>query len=233
MSKKLEQFVKDNREDFDKFEPGPVVWHNIQQQLKKPAQKQGILISMKMLRWSAAAAIIIILGAGAYYFINHNKTGKEEQYAKNKPETKATNNLPVVTNHDSANKETPVTPQNLVIDKTDNQQLASNNNTDDAEYNEELVHYTRLVELKQNQIMKIKTTEPLLYQKFAGDINKLDSTFHTLKKQLPVNPNREQILEAMIQNLQFQEALLNQQLNIIKKIKQTKKAEYEKAYRSA
>ena len=72
MSKKLEQFVKDNREDFDKFEPGPVVWHNIQQQLKKPAQKQGILISMKVLRWSAAAAIIIILGAGAYYFINNN-----------------------------------------------------------------------------------------------------------------------------------------------------------------
>ena len=227
MSKKLEQFVKDNREDFDKFEPGPVVWHNIQQQLKKPAQKQGILISMKVLRWSAAAAIIIILGAGAYYFINNNKKGKENELATNKKETKATNDLPVVTPHDSVTKEIP---QNLAHNKTDDQQLVK---SDDAEFNEEIVHYTRLVELKQNQIMKIKTTEPLLYQKFAGDINKLDSTFHTLKKQLPVNPNREQILEAMIQNLQFQEALLNQQLNIIKKIKQTKKTEYEKAYRSA
>ena len=67
----------------------------------------------------------------------------------------------------------------------------------------------------------------------AGDFNKLDSTFHILKKQLPVNPNREQILEAMIQNLQYQEALLNQQLNIIKKINNTKKQAYEKAYRSA
>ena len=227
MSKKLEQFVKDNREDFDKFEPGPVVWHNIQQQLKKPAQKQGILISMKVLRWSAAAAIIIILGAGAYYFINNNKKGKENELATNKKETKVTNDLPVVTPHDSVTKEIP---QNLAHNKTDDQQLVK---SDDAEFNEEIVHYTRLVELKQNQIMKIKTTEPLLYQKFAGDINKLDSTFHTLKKQLPVNPNREQILEAMIQNLQFQEALLNQQLNIIKKIKQTKKTEYEKAYRSA
>lgn len=230
MSKKLEQFVKDNREDFDKFEPGPVVWHNIQQQLKKPAGRQGILISMNVLRWSAAAAIIILLGAGAYYFINNNKNGKETELAKNKKETKATNDLPVVTPHDSVTKEIP---QNLVPQNPDDTQLAKNDRTDNEEYNEELVHYTRLVELKQNQIMKIKKTEPLLYQKFAGDINRLDSTFHTLKKQLPVNPNREQILEAMIQNLQFQEALLNQQLNIIKKIKQTKKTEYEKAYRSA
>ena len=69
-----------------------------------------------------------------------------------------------------------------------------------------------------------------MYKQFAGDFNKLDSTFHTLKKQLPVNPNREQILEAMIQNLQYQEALLNQQLNIIKKINNTKKEAYENAF---
>jgi len=226
MSNHLEDFVKNNREDFDKFEPGPVVWNNIQQELKKPAAKEGILISMKVLRWSAAAAILLVLGTGAWYFITNKKNESGIAQTKEQPKT---NDLPVVTPHDTA-KETPDGQQNIQPAKKDDASLAKN---DDQEYNEELYHYARLVELKQNEIKKIKNDEPLLYQQFAGDFNKLDSTFHTLKKQLPVNPNREQILEAMIQNLQYQEALLNQQLNIIKKINNTKKQAYEKAYRSA
>ncbi|MEP6724381.1 MAG: hypothetical protein ABJC98_01135 [Bacteroidota bacterium] len=224
----LEDFVKNNRDDFDKFEPGPVVWHNIQQQLKKPAEKKGILISMKVLRWSAAAAIILALGAGTFYYVTHNKKTPDMAGVKDLPA--ATNDLPVVAQKE-IKKETPDTAEHSVPNKINNDtQLAQN---DDADANEELAHYARLVEIKQNQIKKIKKDEPLLYQQFAGDFNKLDSTFHTLKKQLPVNPNREQILEAMIQNLQYQEALLNQQLNVIKKINNTKKEAYEKAYRSA
>jgi hypothetical protein len=186
---------------------------------------------MRVLRWSAAAAVVVLMGLGVYYFIsnsnNHNPL--KQEIAKGQPKT---NNLPVITPRDSS-VEAPVNKDKIVPEKVnDNAQLAKNEN-EDAAYNEEIIHYTRLVELKQNQLMKIKKDEPLLYQQFAGDINKLDSTFHTLKKQLPLNPNREQILEAMIQNLQFQEALLNQQLNIIKKINNTKKEAYEKAYRSA
>ncbi len=226
MSKRLEQFVQDNREDFDKFEPGPVVWHNIQQQLKKPAEKKGILITMKAIRWSAAAAVIIMLGVGGYFYMKSKdvvvqpiaETGKKQPNADT-PLVKKDNALPV---HDSL--------QDINNNPTNSEQLAQNNDADES--NEELIHYTRLIEIKQNQIRKIKKDEPLLYQQFAGDINKLDSNFHLLKKQLPVNPNREQILEAMIQNLQLQEAVLNQQLNIIKKINQTKKVEYEKAYKS-
>jgi hypothetical protein len=43
-----------------------------------------------------------------------------------------------------------------------------------------------------------------------------------LKDQLPKNPNQEELLKAMIQNLQWQIDLLNQQLNIIQKIKEAK-----------
>jgi len=226
MSNRLEDFINNNREEFDKFEPGPVVWHNIQQELKKPAGKKGILISMPVLRWSAAAAIVLILGAGAYYFLGNKKNAIE---IAGGPKG---NNLPVVP-LPNAVKETPADTQLTTPIKKEEGQPAKNEDVNDQSYNEELYHYARLVELKQNEIKKIKKDEPLLYQQFAGDFNKLDSTFHILKKQLPVNPNREQILEAMIQNLQYQEALLNQQLNIIKKINNTKKQAYEKAYRSA
>jgi hypothetical protein len=54
-----------------------------------------------------------------------------------------------------------------------------------------------------------------------------------LQKQLPKNPNHEQLLEAMIQNLQLQMKLLNQQLDIIKQINHSKKSAYENAYKSA
>lgn len=229
MSNRLEDFINNNREDFDKFEPGPVVWHNIQQELKKPAGKKGILISVSVLRWSAAAAIVLMLGAGAYYFLGNKKNAVELAKGNDRPES---NNLPVVPPHDTTN-DTPNNTNGKEPAPKEEPQLAKNDLNNDQSYNEELYHYTRLVELKQNEIKKIKKDEPLLYLQFAGDFNKLDSTFHILKKQLPVNPNREQILEAMIQNLQYQEALLNQQLNIIKKINNTKKQAYEKALRSA
>jgi hypothetical protein len=230
MSKHLEDFVKNNREDFDNYEPGPVVWHNIQQQLKKPAGKQGILISMKTLRWSAAAAVIILLGAGVWYYMQHNAPTKQENMAQEvKKNPAASNDLPEVAKLEPA-KETPVLPAQVQPNKIINDTPLADNA--DADRNEEMIHYTRLVELKQKQISRIQKEEPLLYRQFAGDFNRLDSTFHILKKELPVNPNREQILEAMIQNLQYQEALLNQQLNIIKKIKHSKKEAYEKAYRS-
>ena len=232
MSKQLEDFVKNNREDFDKFEPGPVVWNNIQQQLKKTAGKQGILISMKTLRWSAAAAIVLLLGAGAWYFVQHNKKNENKTEMAGVKEKPASNDLPVIA--DNHTKKETSAAEHLQPNKIQNDAPLSTKeaSSPDEEYNEELVHYARLVELKQHQIKRIQNDEPLLYSKFAGDFKKLDSTFHILKKQLPVNPNREQILEAMIQNLQYQEALLNQQLNIIKKINHSKKQAYEQAYKT-
>jgi hypothetical protein len=101
-----------------------------------------------------------------------------------------------------------------------------------AEQNEEMYHYAKLVEIKQKELKSIEKDEPLLYQKFSMDVNKLDSAYHGLQDQLPKNPNREQILEAMLQNLQLQMGLLNHQLDIIKQINHSKKTEYEKAYKT-
>jgi len=89
-------------------------------------------------------------------------------------------------------------------------------------YAKEVYHFTQLIELKQSEIRQIEKDDPELYKQFVGDINKLDSSYKKLKEELPSNPNREQLLEAMIQNLQLQTDLLNQQLQIIQKIKQSK-----------
>jgi hypothetical protein len=112
----------------------------------------------------------------------------------------------------------------------------SQDNTDggmDAAVNEEMYHYARLVELKHKELKTIEKDEPLLYRQFASDVNKLDSVYRNLQEQLPKNPNREQLLEAMLQNLQLQMGLLNHQLDIIKQINHSKKTAYEKAYKTA
>ena len=100
-------------------------------------------------------------------------------------------------------------------------------------YKQEMYYYAKLVEIKHKELTSIEKDEPLLYRQFSGDVNKLDSVYRTLKKQLPENPNKEQLLEAMLQNLQLQMGLLNHQLDIIKQINHSKKTAYEKAYKTA
>lgn len=102
-----------------------------------------------------------------------------------------------------------------------------------AEYAEEVYHFTRLIELKHKELQKIEKEQPELYRQFADDINKLDSNYQVLKQELPDNPNQEILLQAMIKNLKWQIDLLNQQLTIIQKIKQSKKSINEKNYKSA
>jgi hypothetical protein len=89
-----------------------------------------------------------------------------------------------------------------------------------------------LIEIKHEELKTLEKDEPLLYRQFSGDVQKLDSVYHSLKTQLPGNSNREQLIEAMISNLQLQIGLLNKQLSIIKKIKYSKKSAYENAYKS-
>jgi len=92
----------------------------------------------------------------------------------------------------------------------------------------EMKQFAKLIALKQDELKRIAREEPLLYKKFAKDIDQLDSSYNNLKNKLSVTPNREMLIEAMIQNLQLQLNVLNQQLNIIQQIKQSKKNSHEK-----
>lgn len=197
MSSPLEQFIRDNREQFDNDEPRPQVWSELEKQLTPPEQK-GKVLAMKFLRLGIAAAILVLAGIGVFYLLV-GKTGTSEPVTQNQP---ANNN--------------PVATENKLMEEIN------------PGYAKEVYHFTQLIELKQTELKQIEKDNPELYKQFIGDINKLDSSYLSLKKELPVNPNREQLLEAMIQNLRLQTELLNQQLFIIKQIKQSKSKTNEK-----
>lgn len=92
----------------------------------------------------------------------------------------------------------------------------------------EMNEFAKLIALKQDELKRLAQEQPELYQKFTKDINLLDSTYITLKKQLSIAANKELLIEAMIQNLQLQLQVLNQQLHIINQIKNSKNDSHEK-----
>jgi hypothetical protein len=144
------------------------------------------------------AAAILVL-AGIGVFYLLNGTGKSD---------------PVAQSQDT--KTSPTTNENKLLEEIN------------PVFAKEVYHFTQLIELKQTELKQIEKDNPELYKQFLGDMNNLDSSYLLLKNELPVNPNREELLEAMIQNLRLQTELLNQQLFIIKQIKQSKSKTNEK-----
>ena len=185
MSSRLENFIRNNREQFDADEPNPQLWKRLDQQLTFGRSDKKVY-RMAILRWSAVAATIVVVTLAAFYFVNQPS-------------------------------------QKNLAGRGLNAQTNEIMNAINPEYAKEVYHFTQLIELKQTELKKIEKEQPGLYKEFIGDITSLDSSYNALKKELPLNPNREQLLEAMIENLRLQTDLLNHQLLIIKKIKQAKK----------
>ena len=80
-------------------------------------------------------------------------------------------------------------------------------------------YYTSLIHQKQEEIgsydLKALGIEDNLQQDIAG----LDSSYNRLKRELVTTPNKEQIMDAMILNLQMRMEILNSQLKTLEKIK--------------
>jgi hypothetical protein len=206
MSKGLEQFIRDNRDQFDTDEPGEQVWKKLEQELTDKDQtnhqqrsKGRNILLFTIFRWSAAAAILILAGIGIYSLLN------------NRP----------VRDHDLVQQ--PATHDTPAV----NDLLKEIN----PGYAREVYQFTQLIEEKQQELKEIEKENPNLYKKFVADINKLDSSYIALKTELPDNPNREQLLEAMIENLRLQTEILNQQLSIINQIKASKSSNHESNFK--
>ncbi|MDN3658826.1 hypothetical protein QWZ08_24495 [Ferruginibacter paludis] len=189
MSRKLEKFIGDNRNEFDDKMPSVKVWENIATSLVEKQPKKNILTPI--FKWTVAAAIIITAGLIVFFVTNTNKIGREIGVTK---------------------KDSSVEVNAMVSENT-------------PEVNE----FAKLVLLKQEELKALAPEHPELYHQFTTDINQLDSSYKSLKGQLSITPNREMLIQAMVQNLQLQLNVLNQQLNIINQIKQSKKDDHEKS----
>ena len=207
MSKGLEQFIRDNRDQFDTDEPGEQVWSTLEKELtvknqnrQQQTSKDRKIIVLTILRRSAAAAILILAGIGIYSLLGKRNTTGNDLVKQN------------------VTRDTPSVNDPLL--------KAIN-----PAYAREVYQFTQLIELKQTELKQMEKENPHLYKKFVTDINKLDSSYNALKRELPENPNREQLLEAMIENLRLQTEILNQQLSIINQIKASKSTNHDSNFK--
>jgi hypothetical protein len=86
-------------------------------------------------------------------------------------------------------------------------------------YAREFTQYNLAIEQKRNELIRLTSDNPELYQEFAADLDRLEKSYGNLRSELPQAPNQEALIQAMIQNLQWQIDLLNQQLTILQRIK--------------
>lgn len=237
MSSRLEQFVRDHREEFDGEEPDNKIWEKIRMEMTPQKKKQGVLVRLGRAGWAAAAAVVLVAVGSVWYFNSRTPAVAPAVVIRQIPDTTPA----VATTGGSETKPATTVDSSKTVNqptiasirpKEKNEPPAKVEQAENS-MDEEMYHYARLVEIKQNQLKAIEKDEPLLYRQFATDVNKLDSVYHSLQSQLPKNPNREQLLEAMLQNLQLQMGLLNHQLDIIKQINHSKKTAYEEAHKTA
>jgi hypothetical protein len=235
MSSRIDDFIDQHREEFDDESPSPEIWNRIQEKMKPPvvSGKPAPVRALYPRRWMGAAAAVIVLAVGGwiYYALRPSKTTPAETAKTTPVEKPKSNNLPELITTDSPSVKESVA-ELTQKEKPSKDQVKTPDNRPSVPEDpqaEELFHYTRLIELKHEELKSLKKDEPLLYKKFASDVDKLDSVYNQLKSQLPLQSNREQVIEAMIANLQLQIGLLNKQLKIIKQIKHSKQSAYEKA----
>ena len=195
-SNNLERFVRDNREAFDQMQPSPALWDKIGEAIGEQKKSTTRVVRMSWARWAVAATLFLALaGTLSYQLFWKPEVGSIQMADKNDtPASQIT---------------VPETVDPIV-------------NQIDPQYAKLVSQFTEVIGDKQAELKQIEKDDPELYKKFAGDIQKLDSSYHVLRSTLNANPNTEQLLQAMISNLQMQIELLNQQLNIIQKVKQPK-----------
>jgi hypothetical protein len=102
--------------------------------------------------------------------------------------------------------------------------------TSDPDYSAAAHQITNAIVTRQAELKQKASEVPQLYKEFADDLLALDSAYKVLKTRAEQSPGREEIIKAMLQNLQLQAELLARQLNIVHeyKTKKTDKDEKDK-----
>ena len=201
----LEQFVTENRDELQLFEPPTEMWQKVSAELDK--EKTGKVLTLtqrSIFRITSAAAAIVLVG-----FVGFKLWGG----ASNNSGNIANNNV-----NDTAKLLKEATAD---LDKMDLKTI-------DPELAEAESYYTEKIAEKKKELDQYKLDDVALKEEFKGDISELDSTYNALRKELYTVPSKEKVSEAMILNLQTRIEILNQQLKILEKTRKEKGKEQKK-----
>ena len=212
----LKNYLQQHTEDLNRDEPRPQVWQNILQQ-SKPVKKTGVV--PMIIRWAAAACIVVIGGVGAWYAFSKKQ------------------NLPAETATIKTVKTKPVTPpaiiqsQPVVIEKkypeTDVVAMARpskknhlkpipakvNSNAALAELHNIETSFTQVINLQRERISSIPmvAASPDYFNEFKLQIRQMEKDEKAIKSDITRHGMNDVLLDQLINVYQ-------QKLNVLKQL---------------
>ncbi len=172
----LEKFIQDNREAFDSEEPSMDLWQKIDQNLPAKPVVRPLWFQQSMMRYAAAALIVLTVGWGVYQLGRHSR---DTELAINQP--------PVNLQH--------ISPELVQAE----------------------MYYTSLIQDQKTLLNPAELQSLGLKDDFSKDLRTLDSLYINLKQDLLTDPNTDQIVAAMVQNLQLRVELLKEQIQTLQR----------------
>jgi hypothetical protein len=211
MKDKLQRFVRDNREAFDVHEPSDDLWSRLSEQLPKAEEitptGQHILPEVPSKETSQETGLNQIVHEdfqnGGSYNPFFRKVSKNLNW-------RIAASIALVVGLGWVGYRVN---QNYGVTEVPEVAFAN------PGYAKQVTQYTQLIDNKRAELRQMTESDPALYKEFAVELDQLERSYQNLKADLPKNPNQETVIQAMIQNLQWQIDLLNQQLDIIQRIK--------------
>ena len=192
MKDRLKEFVSEHRDEFDVFEPRPDLWQNICQETQAP-RKEAKVISIKFGERASFSADFLFMRVAAAIVLLLGCGLTLFLMKQNTPDTStmvAASEQKVISN---------IAPEIVEVE----------------------AYYVSQIEEKKSELSEYdKKVLGLGDQKeIDRELARLDSSYLVLKKQLYTTPNTEEIVEAMVQNLQIRIEVLNRQLEVLQSIK--------------
>ncbi|WP_299822932.1 hypothetical protein [uncultured Pontibacter sp.] len=192
MEDRLKNFVSEHRDEFDVFEPRPELWQSICQQTQAP-RKEAKVINIKFGERASFMADMLFMRIAAAVVLLLGCGLTLVMMKQNTPDTGnvlAASQQKVISN---------IAPEIVEVE----------------------AYYVSQIEEKKSELTEYDKKVLGLgeQQEIDRELARLDSSYLQLKKQLYTTPNTEEIVEAMVQNLQIRIEVLNRQLEVLQRIK--------------
>ncbi len=238
MSKKLENFMEQNNNAFNDYEPSEKLWDKLEKELnnkKVVTMQQATVKKLTIYKWVAAASVTLLIGLSIFYFKKENKVAPgsivkqdAETTHKSEPTIKLDTSTTITIPALKATKEKFIAKQSF---KKEAATTKPGVKKIDTLYDEMIAfaqtrkHFATLITYKEKEIKNMSKADTNVYKSFAADMEGLNKSYQQLSRQLPTTNSKSALINAMIYNLQIQIDLLNKQLIILNKIESSQKKE--------
>ncbi|WP_439881370.1 hypothetical protein ACSX1A_19845 [Pontibacter sp. MBLB2868] len=199
MKDKLKDFVSEHRDEFDVFEPRPDMWQSICQDLPATQSKKAKVIKFNFGDSASFSANVLFMRVAAAVVLLLGCGITLFLMKQNAPA--ASNTIAVASEQKVISN---IAPEMVEVE----------------------AYYVNQIKEKKSQLSDydLKLLGLDEQREVDQELAKLDSSYIQLKKQLYTTPNTDEIVEAMIQNLQIRIRVLNKQLEVLQSVKNLEKS---------